>query len=273
MEIDARAHFRSFGFVVLRAAFEPAPLAREIDEALGTAAGSALEAAVGSAAIRFGYVPLMTARSPTSLQLLDRLEAVAIELMGGPVLPTRAKGVRYTGDTPWHADSDEPDVASMGFAAYLEPLRSDSGALRVLPGSHRRGFGEDLRVLGAVGLSAAALPAHTVATEPGDVIAFDEHLFHASANGGVRRQWRLDFVRDPGDADEAVRVKEYFARIFPPDWDGGYDVDAHPSYGSDWLSSGRHAVARLAELGVYDLAARQEAFARSRRLGARQHVT
>jgi hypothetical protein len=156
-------------------------------------------------------------------------------------------------------------VASLGCAAYLEPLKAETGALRVLPGSHRPGLGDAIRAAGAVGLAADALPAHVVATMPGDVIAFDEHLFHASSGGAVRRQWRVDYVREPEEGESTARVKAYFARIYPPDWDGGYDVDRHPSYGADWLASPRRAVKVLAELGVYELAATQEAFARSRK--------
>jgi hypothetical protein len=262
--IPDRLHFQTFGFVVLRGAFDPGPLACEVDDSLRDAALSMSPAAAGAAEIRFHYVPMMTLRTPASLALLGQLEAIAADLLGGPVLPTRAKGVRYSGDTPWHADS-EAEVASLGCAAYLEPLRAESGALRVLPGSHRPRFGDAIRAAGAVGLGADALPAHVVATEPGDVIVFDEHLFHASSGGALRRQWRVDYVREPEDGESKTRVKAYFARIYPPDWDGGYDVDRHPSYGADWLASGRRAVTALAELGVYELAAAQEAFARSRR--------
>jgi hypothetical protein len=135
----------------------------------------------------------------------------------------------------------------------------------VLPGSHRRDFAEALRALGAAGTPAEALPAHVVATEPGDVIAFDEHLFHASAGGGARRQWRLDYLRDPPDVEAEEHARSYFRSIYPPDWDGGYDVERYPSYGPDWQRSMRPSVARLGELGVYELASRQEAHGRSRR--------
>ena len=214
--------------------------------------------------IRFQYVPMMSAETPVSLSFLDLLEPVAATLLGGPVLPTRAKGVLYRGDTAWHADSASA-VASVGFAAYLEPLRAETGALRVLPGSHRGDFAEALRTLGAAGAPAQALPAHVVVTEPGDVIAFDEHLFHASAGGGARRQWRLDYLRDPVGVEAEDHARSYFRSIYPPDWDGGYDVERYPSYGPDWQSSRRPSVARLGGLGVYELATRQEARARSRR--------
>ncbi len=111
---------RTFGFVVLRGFFEPAPLAAEMDRVLGDGLAGAVDPSAGGA-IRFRYVPMMTAETPVSMALLDRLEGVAREPLGGAVLPTRAKGVRYSGDTPWHVDSTSP-VASVGFAAYLEPL-------------------------------------------------------------------------------------------------------------------------------------------------------
>lgn len=261
--LDDVAHFRTFGFVVLRRFFEPGPLGAEIDRALRDGLVGSVDPSAGGA-IRFRYVPMMTAETPVSLGLVDRLEAVAARLLGGAVIPTRAKGVRYSGDSPWHVDSDSP-IASVGFAAYLEDLGPSSGALRVLPGSHRPGFGDAIRESGGAGKAAADLPAHVVATRPGDVIAFDEHLFHGSSGGGTRHQWRLDYLVDPGGAEAERQTKAYFEAIYSPDWDGGYDVDRFPSYGVDWRGSGRAAARRLEALGVYAMADRQEAFARSRR--------
>jgi hypothetical protein len=113
-------------------------------------------------------------------------------------------------------------------------------------------------------MPAAALPAHVIESEPGDMIVIEEHLFHASQGGGVRRQWRVDCLPVPVDADSERQTKAYFEGIYPADWDGGYDVDRYPSYGFDWRHSGRRSAAQLEALGVYELAARQEAFARSR---------
>jgi hypothetical protein len=214
--------------------------------------------------IQFQYVPMMTAETSVSLSLLDRAEMVAAALLGGPVLPTRAKGVRYFGDTPWHRDSDSP-LTSVGFLAYLDPVGAESGALRVLSGSHHAQLGDAIRALGPAGLAALALPDHVVATEPGDMILLDEHLFHASFGGGTRRQWRIDYLKAPVGAEAEHHTKSYFASIYAPDRDGGYDVDRYPSYGPDWRDSGRPGVAQLEALGVYELAAVQEAFMRSRR--------
>jgi ectoine hydroxylase-related dioxygenase (phytanoyl-CoA dioxygenase family) len=83
----------------------------------------------------------------------------------------------------------------------------------VIPGSHRGTFGEALRAGKVVGQPAKAVPAHVVETEPGDVIVLDEHLFHASAGGGTRHQWRVDYVRAPEGVEATRRVRAYFARI------------------------------------------------------------
>jgi hypothetical protein len=108
-----------------------------------------------------------------------------------------------------------------------------------------------------------AIPAHVIETTPGDLIAIDEHLFHASTGGELRRQWRADYLPVPVDEDDETCTKAYFEAIYPAHWDGGYDADRYPSYGADWMSSGRPAAAQLKRLGVYELAARQEASARS----------
>ena len=256
------ALYQTFGFFILRDFFDASALALEVDRVLsdGLAASSDVSSYGG---IRFQYVPMMSSTTPVSLALLDRTAEVASTLLDAAVIPTRAKGTRYFGNTPWHVDSVLP-LDSIGFAAYLEPLRSENGGLRVLPGSHRPEFGNALRELGAVGMAAPDLPAHAISTEPGDMIAFDEHLFHASFGGHVRRQWRIDFLRDPIGVEAECLTKEYFRGIYPDDWDGGYDVERYPSYSDAWRKSGRPAAARLEALGIYELAAKQEMFARSK---------
>ena len=93
-----------------------------------------------------------------------------------------------------------------------------------------------------------------IETQPGDVIAFDEHLVHGSTGGGARRQWRIDFIVDPIGAEEEAKVRAYFARIYDAGWDGGYDVERYPSYGNHWRSANRPWTERLGALGAYDLA-------------------
>jgi hypothetical protein len=155
-------------------------------------------------------------------------------------------------------------VKSLGCLAYLEPTGPDSGALRVMPGSHHSTFNEALRDVRAARMRDRSLPGHVLATQPGDVILMDEHVLHAAFGGGVRRQWRVDYLSVPDGSEEVLRAKSYFASLYDPEWDGGYDVDRYPSYGPDWKRSSRAAVTQLEALGVYEIASAHEAFIRSR---------
>ena len=252
--------FRRDGFIVFRQCVDARALGDEVDRALadGIRTGSAAnESGVGA---KFRYVPVMGEKTPVSLALVDALAALAARLIGGQVIPTRAKGTRYAGGTSWHRDSDLR-VTSLGFAAYLEPLGASNGALRVIRGSHRATSAVP-RGPDAAGQARGGEP---LATQPGDVIAFDEHLWHASTGGGERRQWRVDYIAEPVSAAEEAQVRAYFAGIFPLEWDGGYDVDRYPSYSQGLRGSDRPWVRRLDDLGVFDLADREEAWVRARR--------
>ena len=77
------------------------------------------------------------------------------------------------------------------------------------------------------------------------MILLDERVL-ASFGGGIRRQWRVDYLSVPAEHTEVSFIKSYFASIYTPGWDGGYGV------------------ARLDALGVYEIVAAQEAFMRSR---------
>ena len=139
-------------------------------------------------------------------------------------------------------------LATMGFLAYLEPLTTRTGALRVMPGSHAC-----LSVpLPTSFEGGPAGPGQAIDTQPGDVVAFDEHLVHGSHGGTERRQWRADFVVDPKSAAEEAQVKAYFGHIFPDrQGQAPYDATRYPSYGPYWQSLDRPWTARLLELGVY----------------------
>lgn len=249
--------FRRDGFVVLRGAFDPAPLAREVATAFARGFAATGHANVSAeAAIAFRYLPMMSEHTPDSLRLLNQFLGLAERFVGGAVVPVRAKAIEYHGASSSHRDSDL-DIASVGFACYLDPLTHATGALRVVPGSHRSPD--------AAG-GGASDDAVAVETAPGDVIVFDEHLLHASQGGDVRYQWRVDYLARPSDDDGRAVARDCFAGMYSPEWDGGYDVDAFPTYGPHWRRVCRPADGRLlAELGAYAAAGDEEAAARRRR--------
>jgi hypothetical protein len=238
---------RRRGFVVLRGEVDPGPIAGEVDRVLHESYGGGYEArtlAQGAGTVNFRYVPMMCERTPVSLGLLDQFAVTAAELLGRQVLPGRAKGTRYYGDTGWHRDS-EHHIASLGFITYLERVDGDHGALQVVPGSHA----DSEMALPGTGPCG---PTEAIATRPGDVIVFDEHLIHGSSGGHRRRQWRVDFVIEPHDSEESAAVRAWFGQSVPDEADHpAYDVERYPSYGTHWRTRLRPWTATLAALGLY----------------------
>jgi hypothetical protein len=249
---EIQRSFQRDGFAMLRGAFDPSELSKEIDDVLRDGIPAGCLPTKGAGGVEFHSVVMMCERTPVSLALLDDLADLATALLDRPVLPGRAKGTHYFGSSRLHADSDAA-IPSLGFVTYLEPVRASSGALQVVPGSHRRGRTPDPSVV------------RTLPTDPGDVIVFDEHLTHGSFGGVHRRQWRVDFIADPANLAEEALVRATFERLFDPGWDGGDDVDRYPSYGRYWQTLDRPWTARLRDLGVYELAAQHAAALHVRR--------
>jgi hypothetical protein len=252
-------HFEAFGFALLPHFADVAALSAEHDGCMRDAFADPSHMNAGAAGNRFRYVPTMCELTPHSLALVRQLAPVASALLKAPVLPSRAKATTYRGSTKWHRDADAT-LKSVGFIFYLEPLNAESGALRVLPGSHWGDYGATLQPFTA---GAQIVPGVAIPTTPGDVIALDERLFHASSGGDERRQWRVDFVADLPGTDQALR--DYFARQYTPGWDGGYDVDRYPSYGDHFRTLDARWSERLDQLGAYRAAAEEEAHCRAKR--------
>ncbi len=70
--------------------------------------------------------------------LLDdaRILGIASALLGDDFNYASGDGNFYTGDTGWHPDGDYPELFAVKVAFYLDSVGRDSGALRVIPGSH-----------------------------------------------------------------------------------------------------------------------------------------
>ena len=245
-------HFDAFGFALLQRFADVEALSAELDACMSDAFAEPSHMNAGAAGNQFRYVPTMCERTPRSLALLRQLAPVASAILQAPVLPSRAKATTYRGSTKWHRDSDS-SLKSVGFLFYLEPVDAENGALRVLPGSH---WADYAAAIEPYVTTAEVLPGVAIPTLPGDAIALDERLFHASAGGDERRQWRVDFVADLPGTDQALR--DYFARQYTPGWDGGYDVERYPSYGKYWRTLDAGWSRRLDELGAYEAAAAEE---------------
>ena len=135
----------------------------------------------------------------------------------------------FGGITEWHPDTVHEHYHAVKFTAYLQPIDADSGALRVIPGSHQDPFHQQLHQIGLKGesrvqgkdsnsgngaflsksgLEVCDIPAHVCATQPGDVIAFNLRTWHASWGGtSDRRMCSLLYSKAPETAEEMKAAK------------------------------------------------------------------
>lgn len=126
----------------------------------------------------------------------DRIAGIAESLLGDDYQYWNSDGNYYVGDTRWHSDTAWPEpIRFYKMALYLDPLTRDTGALRVIPGSHRFGEGFAEAVHAQLtsqtpwgGLHGSAVPAVALETQPGDLIIFNHSTKHSAWGGDERRR-------------------------------------------------------------------------------------
>ena len=214
---DQMAHFDVFGFLAF-----PGLLADCADriieefEAVWAANGGGHDGKMHDGTARSAILPFPDQSEYLSSLLDDpRVHDIASSLCGEDFNYTSGDGNFYTGDTQWHSDGyGTRPVLSFKMAFYLDPVTHDSGALRVIPGSHRVGepfadaVQERLQRDGpSFGLPASQIPAATLETEPGDVLVFNHSIKHSSFGGSQRRRmYTMNFSeRYPDDKIQELR--------------------------------------------------------------------
>jgi ectoine hydroxylase-related dioxygenase (phytanoyl-CoA dioxygenase family) len=105
---------------------------------------------------------------------------------------------------------------------YLDKATKDTGALRVIPGSHRHGSPDLFEVLRPridepdfrpFGLAPTEVPCWPLETEPGDVLVFTESLLHGSFGGPPgRHQLSVSFVANPTTDDQEKQMLAFYAK-------------------------------------------------------------
>jgi ectoine hydroxylase-related dioxygenase (phytanoyl-CoA dioxygenase family) len=161
-------------------------------------------------------------RSEYLSSLLDdpRILGIATDLLGDDFNYMGSDGNFYTGDTNWHSDGygGRGGMRHIKIAFYLDQLDRDTGALRVIPGSHRVGepFAEDLersirKSAEFWGVSGRQVPAIALDTTPGDILVFNHDLKHATYGGSQRRRMFTMNCSQRYPADKLQALRDYMA--------------------------------------------------------------
>ena len=216
MELSQQQHdfFETFGYLVL-----PGLLKDEIGwiieefEAVFQQRG-----VVHDGSKRSTVVPFIDQREKLST-LLDNPKIVGLiaGLLGDDFNYVGGDGNYYTGDTQWHSDGWHDVGKFLKVALYLDPVTSTTGCLRVIPGSHKVDI-KDWNARTARnaqelwGIAQDQVPAVALESNPGDVVAFNHNLMHASFGGNTRRRmFTLNCSRRARNEAEIEDLEKYIA--------------------------------------------------------------
>ena len=236
-------HFRTFGFVALPGLFpsdEMSEIEREFEEVMEEERqGQAFHGEKRQAVMAFAEL------RPKLMSLIDddRIYGPMEQLLGPEFLWWGSDGNLYVGDTSWHPDAPDPEMGHgrIKIAFYLDPVTRDSGCIRFIPGSHRMPFHDQLRPLRmwrtlqtiaegrqteealkpyieqgldpnkpVFGVEQPDLPGHAVESNPGDVVFFEQHLYHGSWGRPYRpAHVHAELLRQPHDPGAARRAERH----------------------------------------------------------------
>lgn len=168
--------------------------------------------------------------------LLDdhRVQSILTGLLGEDYNYLTSAGNRYVGSTGWHSDTEMDhkwpgDLKSLNLSFVLDPTSPETGALRIIPGSHYVGdkYTEMLKehvgsmkedtVEALWGIKRDEVPSIPISTRPGDLLVFNNYLKHATFGGGNNRRVMLtNFSKRYPDEylDELRRYISTFAQFW-----------------------------------------------------------
>ena len=232
MTPDERLHFETFGFLFYRQLFTS-----DETEKITEAAEEVWTEALGRPPAgdeKMNVWPFVE-RHETLLRIIDddRIHGPLTDLLGEDMIWSLSEGNRgFDPERPahhWHADragKQELNYTRIKIMLYLDPTTKDQGAMRVIPGSHRLPLHEALQPFQKshvedaptfFGMDGADVPCHAVESQPGDVLIFDQTLFHGVyGKTGRRRYIALKYAARPKCKAHLASLKNWSEYTFHP---------------------------------------------------------
>lgn len=271
--------FNAFGFLILRDYFtnsEAALIRAEYELRCGVAEG--FEPFDGT---KRHDMKMMGHDTPFVRSLFDerRWFLGIAEQLAGRALGCSIDVNRFIGNTYWHYDSSSFDSPALKFGCYLDPLRAETGALRVIPGSHQKPFHDEIGRLKAcdyawirqdnhkeAAVMVGDIPGFVCESDPRDVIVFDQRIFHATFGGLNDRPmlaanyrfyprtpretvgliWESKHIFDERDNSDRPWDPNF---VFPPEW---LDDPTAPPVRKEWVAEyNKFAAMNEKETGFY----------------------
>ena len=226
---EQKAHFDTFGFVVLRccySAVEMAQLGSMFDTVMAERVQSSERVEIWPCVVDFALGNGALSRTFVERNcMFDTITA----LLGGDFLWYGLSYNLFGGNSRWHPDQHGDERGSVKALLYLDPLRRWNGCLRVIPGSHRSHLHEMLKPhqppgddpdSAMFGLTGSEVPAHALESDPGDMIIFSKCLWHAAFGAAdKRRMVSFSFAPHRATPDQIQYLRHFFqqeADVLPP---------------------------------------------------------
>ena len=223
-------HFRTFGFLLLPQLFtagETDEIRRAADELWREERGG------GPSQGEYQHVApfIESSRDLCGLVEDDRIYLTIRQLLGAGFVWGGSEGNKgsfnETQSHEWHCDrpgEEEPDYVRIKVMLYLTPTKKEAGALRVMPGSHRKPLYDQLERLNQIqskpevmpfGVPGPELPGCALEVEPGDAVFFNQYLYHAVFGKQTDRRYiALKFAEKPTSARHFEGLQKHGAFSF-----------------------------------------------------------
>jgi Phytanoyl-CoA dioxygenase (PhyH) len=161
-------------------------------------------------------IPAFITKSERLVRLLDdaRVVGIVTSLLGQGYEYAESDGNLFDCESTWHSDiyGAPMSVHHVKLSFYLDSLRADSGAIRVMPGTNffndpfalslRKRMKDVSKIEEEFGVTDRELPSVVLETDPGDVVVWDFRTIHASFYGGKRRRlFSINFRERQSDQD------------------------------------------------------------------------
>jgi len=220
--------FDVFGYLVIPKLFSPAEMNQIIDgfewSILNHGSGEKHD---GSNRTMFGG-PIEHRSDMSAILDHPAIKGLIGGILGDDFNYCGGDGNYYTGNTGWHPDGNWGQLFAAKIAFYLDELTSETGALRLIPGSHKpdhfiRQRQIDInKSMALFGFSPMDFPGNiTIESQPGDIVIFNHDLYHASYGGGThRRMFTMNCTRH-AKTDEDLKTARQYLSVHSP---GGYNI-------------------------------------------------
>ncbi len=180
--------------------------------------------------------------SPKLFRLVDdeRIYPAVDRLIGPDMVWAGSEGnITGYGAARWHPDRrnhapGDLDYPRLKVMLYLDEVHADSGALRVIPGSHRSPLHDGLYTMldsaawepipeadneadMPFGVAGDRMPCYVVESNPGDVLFFNQCLFHAAYHASSGRRYiALKFAGKPTTDQHIDALRRNSAKALTP---------------------------------------------------------